>query len=292
MISIDLYENNKEVEDFIFKIFLNAIYLHDIGKCSVGFQYKKMNNFYFKDCYAEDMSTTHSPFSSRIYADIVCEDLQKSLNEFRAKDSLLGSVFLLYVIVNFMYCIQTHHSSMVSVREFIMDGLDNILKSENEDGELTFKSSNECIELMKYTQRSNKSEVLLNIKRYMVPLNDVIDKISRELLLLNKILYSVIVTADSLATSKYMNKIDFKLRSLNIDDVIREYEKTDIIQEIKKHIDTNCYKDTINSVRCDIFRESNDRLHDNIDANVFYLEAPTGRVKRIWLRIVHLNVWS
>ena len=34
--SIDLYENNKDVEDFIFKIFLNAIYLHDIGKCSIG----------------------------------------------------------------------------------------------------------------------------------------------------------------------------------------------------------------------------------------------------------------
>lgn len=277
--SIDLYENNKDVEDFIFKIFLNAIYLHDIGKCSIGFQYKKMNNHHFKDVYTEDMSTAHSPFSSRIYADIVCEDLEKNLKEFRMSDSLLGSVFLIYIIINFIYCIQTHHSSMVSVREFIMDGLDNIFKCEDEDGNLVFKPSIECSELMKYTKRSDKSKVLLNIKRYMVPLNNITDKISRELLLLNKILYSAMVTADSLATSKYINKIDFEFKSLNIDDIIREYEKTEIIQGIRKHIDTNCYKDTINAVRCDIFKEADERLRNNIDANIFYLESPTGSGK-------------
>ena len=87
------------------------------------------------------------------------------------------------------------------------------------------------------------------------------------------------VTADSLATSKYMNKISFDFKSLNIDEVVMEYEKTDIIQGIKRHIDTNCYKNTINEVRCDIFIESNDRLVENIDANIFYLEAPTGSGK-------------
>lgn len=277
--TIDLYENNEEVKDFIFKIFLNAIYFHDIGKCSIAFQYKKMGNQCFRDYYTENMSVNHSPFSSRIYADVVCGDLEKSLSKFKTKDSLLGGAFLLYIIINFIYCIQTHHSYMISIREFIVEGLDKIFKYENEYGDLMFKSSKECSELIKYTLSSDKSKVLLNMKRYVVALDKILDGVSRELLLLNKILYSSMVTADSLATSKYMNNINFNFKSLNIDEVIEAYKKTDIIQGIKNHVVTNCYKDTINEVRCDIFVESNNRLIKNIDADIFYLEAPTGSGK-------------
>lgn len=41
-------EKTDENINFVFDMFINAIYLHDIGKSNPGFQYSAMKNKYFE----------------------------------------------------------------------------------------------------------------------------------------------------------------------------------------------------------------------------------------------------
>ena len=44
-------EKTDENINFVFDMFINAIYLHDIGKSNPGFQYSAMKNKYFEKNY-------------------------------------------------------------------------------------------------------------------------------------------------------------------------------------------------------------------------------------------------
>lgn len=275
---VELYKCNENVADIIFKLFLNAIYMHDAGKSSLGFQCGPMKNEFFEKDKTARLSENHSPFSSRMFMDYACNELsQKQFLDSKPLNPY-GYSFLLYIIFSFSYCIQKHHSSLVSISSF-MDSMKEILMEENESEDLVFKPASNCPELKYYKNVNNSSKFILKLDINEIKLNKIISKVSRELFLLNKILYSTLVAADSIATSEYMNDSSFELKSLNIESLMNKYRDSGIYKNIQEHFKSNIFDGTINSVRCDIFKETDANMSKHIDKNIFYLESPTGSGK-------------
>lgn len=100
--------------------------------------------------------------------------------------------------------------------------------------------------------------------------------------ILNKMLYSLIVTCDYYATYEYMNSSDIDIEIIkDTDKFIEKYENTEIYQNIEKYRKdkTLLEENNINRLRSDIFIETEENLLKNLDKNIFYLEAPTGSGK-------------
>lgn len=97
-----------------------------------------------------------------------------------------------------------------------------------------------------------------------------------EFYILNKLLFSLLVSSDYYATSDYMTGVkteDFGLFSA--DDKERLKAKFD---DFRSQF-TN--PKGINALRDEMFREAECNLLQNLDKNIFYLEAPTGSGKTI-----------
>ena len=113
--------------NFVFDMFINAIYLHDIGKSNPGFQYSAMENKYFEK---NNCDRKHSMLSAAIFAYIY---IQKVNNRKMLKFILL-----------FSYIISRHHTDLedvdlqgfcqdiVNIAEYKKDTLSNYIgKIEN-----------------------------------------------------------------------------------------------------------------------------------------------------------------
>lgn len=186
-------------------------------------------------------SSNHSLPSARKYVDLFKEIILEK------EDYSL--VFILY---NFAYQIAKHHGKLTSLDNFHLgiEQLDNAFNQSLED-------------------RQN-----LNIPTF-------------ELFILNKLLFSLLISSDYYATTEYM--ADLKNDNFGVfdDDTINQltykFENTDIIQNINnfrvqklKYTDDN-----INKLRTEMFIEAETNLKENLDKNIFYLEAPTGSGKTI-----------
>ena len=113
-----------------------------------------------------------------------------------------------------------------------------------------------------------------------------------------RLLYSMLVAADYYATSEYMTGWEQNIfgNINNVDEIIAEYEHGTIQKSIREY-EKNTYpleekslknigRDTeigdikgINILRTEIFLDSEKTLSNNLDKNIFYLEAPTGSGK-------------
>lgn len=114
-----------------------------------------------------------------------------------------------------------------------------------------------------------------NPKSYMTHL-DKLNIPNFEFYILNKLLFSLLVSSDYYATTEYMAKFpidDFGLFSN--DDKKRLREKFD------SYIATFQNPTGINKLRNEMFEEAEINLLQNLDKNIFYLEAPTGSGKTI-----------
>lgn len=262
---------NKTV-DFLINSICNSIYLHDVGKCSVGFQVEKMDNIEFKAYYEDNMVTNHSLFSSRITLDLLFVELQKNINSFDFKNKEKEFYFLIYLLIGFVYNLQKHHAGLDSVKEFI-NNVDLILC----DNDGNYIKAEAIKELSFYINPTNFSRSIVGFKD---KLNNVYDYINEaaaiKIYTLNELIYSVLVTADSLATAQYSSDTKFVFRDFDIDSAVKVYRNGEIYKGIKEHEATGLFEGSINSIRCNIFKETNVNLTHNIDENIFLLEGPTG----------------
>ncbi|KIM05465.1 MAG: hypothetical protein KN64_03000 [Sulfurovum sp. AS07-7] len=96
-----------EIQNFelLKKMFVDAIYLHDIGKTNPYFQAKKMNNEYFSEYKNETQSSDHSFLSSQHYIDYYLKTIDKITNR-AIKEKFK---FLLY---SFSYHQAKHHGAL------------------------------------------------------------------------------------------------------------------------------------------------------------------------------------
>ena len=217
--------NNK---DIIYEMFINAIYLHDIGKVNPNFQAKKMNNPLFEEYKNSTDSSDHSPLSTKMFIKYYSNIFETYSRKTKYK--------LLFIMYSFAYAISKHHGSLGDFENFLDDNL--------------FKN------------------VLKYIKDYNIPYF--------EFYILNKLLFSLLVSSDYYATSEYMANLKIDSFGTFTND-----GKKKIQNRFYKFLESFGEPKGINKLRVEIFKEAEDNLLKNFDKNIFYLEAPTGSGKTI-----------
>lgn len=232
---------NKIIENLLKKIdsqnfellnemFINSVYLHDIGKTNPYFQAKKMNNIHFIEFAEESDSSDHSFLSSQKFIDYYKEKIDL-MSDRKTKEKFR---FLLYA---FSYHQAKHHGSLGEFEE--------------------------------YRKKDNFS------KNYWAYLNRF-DVPQFEFYILNKLLFSFLISSDYYATSDYMTKSsteDLGLFSLE--------DKVNLKNKFENFKNGFAKPVGINKLREEMFEEAEINLLQNLDKNIFYLEAPTGSGKTI-----------
>jgi len=148
---------------------------------------------------------------------------------------------LIYILYNFSYHISKHHGRLIEIEDYFSDKRD-----EHPD----FDNSKKSIE-------------------------DYLDA-KFEFYILNKLLFSLLVSSDYYATTEYMAK-------LSIDDfgTFSNSKKMLLQDKFDDFIKSFGEPKGINRLRNEIFEEAESNLLDNLNKNIFYLEAPTGSGKTI-----------
>lgn len=260
----DIKHISKEALNLIKEMFVNAIYLHDIGKINPLFQKENMTNDDLKyDGTEKGMNTNHSLLSSVIYIDIYYKKINRIIDEYEC-------IFLIEILKNFAYVISRHHTYLRGMNDFIQkieDLKEDIINNER---------------YLKYLITNNIKRININhIKNNSRAIRGLqYDYIS--MFILTKLLYSLIVACDSYATHQYMTDNEIEFGDINnIEEVINTYQNTKVykgIQEYQKNKDF--FKaEPINALRSELFLEVEKNLIANLDKSIFYLEAPTGSGK-------------
>ena len=243
---------NDKVVAKIYVLFKQAIYYHDIGKINPLFQKNKMDNDL--NIKVNNVDDTHSALSARIYIDSIIQEIRKD-TEYEA----LEKIAILYAGYYFGYIISRHHSKLESIGG-LLDSIKN-------------KEIPEIPEPLNEYYENN-----LNYEK----IQKVLEKLEVEeinLYILCKLLYSCIITADFYATYDYMSgkQVEFEIEKDN--KLFNKYEEADLIKNIRKYEKNQIELEEINMLRSDIFLEAEGTLKQNLDKNIFYLEAPTGSGK-------------
>ena len=244
------HTNNKMTEE-LYTLFKQAIYYHDIGKINPLFQKNKMNNDLSIEM--ENIDDTHAALSARIYIDAV-------LNKVNIEEKTpVERLIILYAGYYFGYIISRHHTKLESIGEL----LDSI---KNKGIPEIPKPQKEIYEKQLDLSKINKAIEVLQIE----PI---------EMYILCKLLYSCIITADFYATYDYMSgqDVDFEIKRNN--DLFQKYEESELINTIRKYEKKEIEIEGMNKLRSDMFLESEKTLKQNLEKNIFYLEAPTGSGK-------------
>jgi CRISPR-associated endonuclease/helicase Cas3 len=102
------------VENFtlIKEMFVNAIYLHDIGKKNPYFQANKMQNEHFREYCSHTNSTNHSIHSSNLYIEYYSKIYIDKINDGSEK------IKMMFVLYAFAYQISKHHSKLDEFEQY------------------------------------------------------------------------------------------------------------------------------------------------------------------------------
>ena len=242
----------EELAEEIYLLFKQAIYYHDIGKINPLFQKNKMDNDL--KIKTENTDDTHAALSARIYIDSIIDKVEKEKNR-DSKERLT----ILYSGYYFGYIISRHHTKLESIGELL-----NSIKNK-EIPEIPKPQKN----IYENQLDSNKIQQIAEFIK--------IEPI--EMYILCKLLYSCIITSDFYATYDYISgqKVDFEIKKEN--KLFQKYEESELIKSIRKYENKEIEIEEINRLRSDMFLESEKKLKQNLDKNIFYLEAPTGAGK-------------
>lgn len=148
---------------------------------------------------------------------------------------------LIYILYNFSYHISKHHGRLGKIEDYF---------SDKREAHASFDSSKKDIE----NYLDNKFEFYI----------------------LNKLLFSLLVSSDYYATSEYIAK-------MSIDDfgLFNEDEKIQLKNSFDGFLEKFGEPKGINKLRDAIFQEAQLNLLQNLDKHIYYLEAPTGSGKTI-----------
>lgn len=261
----DEYQCNKELESKIKKIlelcgfdeaeinegynlFVNAVFLHDIGKINPAYQSNVMNNSNFKGNYF--WSSEHSIYSAYIY-----------IGEHIKNCGRLGRR-LTYLLYAFSYVISCHHGRLGSLNDYY-DKLKYCEISAFYDFDIS-----EALESVDFigTQLSRVKENILYPEAFYI---------------LCRLLFACITSCDFSATGEYKTNSRY---SMALIDDFRAFSEKYYNGELYKSISAYKKKDLstiseINALRTELFLEAQEGLYKNTNANIYYLEAPTGSGK-------------
>lgn len=238
---------NDEITNIGYEFFESAIYYHDIGKINPMFQKNKMNNNL--EIKHDGKDSTHSGLSAKMYID--------SFYKVCLENNSMELAILLFM---FGYIISRHHSNISDMVNFYKD-------LEQVEDILFYK----C----KLNDNQYKKIIVDKINKYLDKEN--VDEIS--IYILGKLLYSCLVTADFYATYEYMTGNKVCINGNKNDELFDRYKKSELYNNIREYEGNKKPEEGINKLRNDIFLETEKSLKNNLDGNIFYLEAPTGAGK-------------
>lgn len=273
----------------VYKLFVNAIYLHDTGKINPAFQVNALKNKAIT--VNKDLPEEHSIYSALIYIDIFTPEIQS------IKKRLLKN-YMYNILYSFAYSISRHHGSISNTEKSnkSKDKTQKYAKNNSEDWRDKFNDSllkaqknadrgvlvyykNKSVYDIDFTKSGGNNPFVEGNRHY-----DLWNMESTEFYILNKLLFSFIITCDYYSTYNYVGDVKVDGRYIKELSAWKEkYEDGELykkIQESKNSVISKNIKDLdMNGLRTRIFIEAEKGLLNNLDNNIFYLEAPTGSGK-------------
>lgn len=254
---------------------LNTIMLHDMGKLNPYFQKSRLNNnLYIKEADQYNNSH-HSLLSAVIYMDFYYPKIKEfQRNE---RDMLLN-----FMMMN-AYIISRHHGQLNTLEQFkekfIPDG----------EGEKLINNQKELFQFTYLKDIEISTNCILKIFK-------LIDKFilvqSKDILvyryIYERLMLSILFSCDFYATSEFIDGVEIMDTGIinNIDEFYGVYKSGKVYKSIRnyekynylKHKDLSNITD-INILRDELFLDAEKKLTENINSNIFYMEAPTGSGK-------------
>ena len=272
-----------EGKEMFNELFFNTITFHDTGKINPFFQSEKMANLVINYLNPpKNLESDHSKLSAYMYLGYYLN----KLDGFKKSDyKILKTI----VYIN-AFVISRHHSKINDFRTRFIDNFDS--DDELEKRIIDWVNDDEFVKLFKddfsFTPLKQKGCENLFKKLKKQSINKQID-----LYVYVRFLYSLLVSCDYYATSEFYgdNRNNVMLKDADFSEIIKLYNNSELITKIRKN---NIGKEKINGLRRKIFLEAERNLIENIDKNIFYLEAPTGSGKsntalNLSLRLVENN---
>ena len=275
-----LSEVSKEGKSIFRELLINIVNFHDIGKINPRFQLDKMDNdklFQYEDF--KSVGSKHSIISATIYIDYFWRRIE--VLDRKNKTKLREFLFLN------AYLISKHHGDLDSYETFINSF--KIIDGNDGDGYRAITILKKCYKkvykddfnLTTEDARKGASTVLKKIKSRS-------NEESMYLYTYERLVFSLLLAADFYSTSEFMNDITIdNFGELNdINEFYNVYKETDIYRNIRTYEKSSYGKKStlineknINVLRTEMFLDAENVIKNNLDGEIFYLEAPTGAGK-------------
>lgn len=249
----------------IYKMFVNAIFLHDAGKINPGYQTRVLGNS--KILCKRNIPQNHSIYSALIYIAIFSQDIKL------VRPGELRN-YLFNILYSFAYSISKHHGSLCDIRSFISELHSAQINAEK--GVLDYYINTETIYKLDFSDEEknpfgNKFYEEWNME-------------APEFYILNKLLFSLIVTCDYYSTYEYLCESAVNMKYIQQADTWKKsyYEGAlfgKILEKKEQVLAAQISALDMNGLRTRIFIDAEGGLQQQAGNNIFYLEAPTGSGK-------------
>lgn len=274
-----LEEVSEEGKCIFRELLINIVNFHDIGKINPRFQLDKMDNKLFNYDEFKSVGSKHSIISAVIYIDYFWHrmDSLDRKNKSRLREFLFLNAYL----------ISKHHGDLDSYETFINSF--KVIDGNDGDG---YRAINV---LAKYYKEVYKKAFYVTTedarKVASIVLKKIKNRTSEEAMYLytyERLVFSLILAADFYSTSEFMNEITIdNFGNLNdINEFYDVYKETDIYRSIRTYEKNQYGKEhdllnekNINVLRTEMFLDAENVMKNNLDGEIFYLEAPTGAGK-------------
>lgn len=270
----DFSEKGKELYR---RLIINTINFHDFGKINPLFQENKMNNKIGNVKSFNEISSRHSIISSVVYIDYFYNEILELEKEER-------KVLFKFLFLN-AFIISRHHSNLDSFENFI-DRFD-IYK----DGNATKFIEVFNKEYFNYYRKEfsvDSEKLYQKAKKVKIRLSKLTRKEGIGVYIYVKLIYSLLVASDFYSTTEFMKNIQLEEfgEISDIDEFYNVYENTNLYKDIRRY-EENEYKNkrdlssekNINILRTEMFLDAEKELINNLEDNIYFLEAPTGSGK-------------
>ncbi|SEP18060.1 CRISPR-associated helicase/endonuclease Cas3 [Propionispora vibrioides] len=265
----------------IVKWFKAAVYLHDLGKMNPAFQKKRMKSLSMGKLRCSGDSS-HALLSALLYLDIQLDDLEATVSAVQAEE--VG--FLKQIIYAFAYVISRHHTYLGNAEEE---------NGEHTDFEMQLDKLYKSIIARKptvpdYVYYYRYQERLRSRNPIEQVLKSRCERVADShgpfpFYILTKLLYSTLAACDFYATHAYDTGEELDFFYFGGDrpllPVWEAFQNTRICRGIAKFRNdpATAGLSGINRLRSSLFIDTERELLQNLDKQLYYLEAPTGAGK-------------
>lgn len=262
-----------------FKDLIDSVILfHDLGKINSRFQRNKLKNFEI-DLIDLGIESQHSILSSFIYVYIFVGKIKNLKIDDELKEKFYYLIFLNAFVISrhhsdlsdFSYSIHNFFDLFIDERSKFYKTLNYLSKDKNIKEEFFDDFEEISNDIMDLVYDFDMDSSYTDFKKSK----------SEEIYIYTRLIYSILVASDFYATTDYMNGYKTKLPKIDQNDLIKIYNNSKLIKNIRKCQKSKSYekKENINDLRTKIFLNAEKNLEKKSDKNIFFLEAPTGSGK-------------